>query len=90
MPAKKKTDAVPKHTCTYVRVSDLAPKAWRGWFWEQISDNAPFSWGDNDRTLVTASRFAAHCEQRLLYSMGVRRFMKRLHALGETYIDLES
>jgi len=76
--------------CDFVSATDLVPRSWSAWFWEAISENAPFSWGDNNRSLVTASDFARHCETRLDDSPRVKRFLARVRALGETYVDLES
>ena len=77
-------------TCEFVSATDLVPRRWNNWFWAQISDNAPFSWGDNNRSMVTASDFARHCEERLDDSVKVKRWLKKVRALGETYIDLEN
>jgi hypothetical protein len=77
-------------TCEFISATDLVPKGWDKWFWEKISEDAPFSWGDNNRSMVTASYFALHCEERLDDSQKVRRFLKKVRALGEMYIDLES
>lgn len=79
-------------------ITSLVPDSWRDWFWALISDNAPFSWGDNDRTLVTASDFARHCEDRLLDAADdhevpqarIDAFLESLRSLGEIYIDLEN
>ena len=84
-----------RHTCEFVLASQLIPArvdnfGWREEFWCAISDNAPFSWGDNDRTMVTASRVADHCQNRLDDSPRAKRLLKKLWDLGETYIDLEN
>jgi hypothetical protein len=85
-----------EHVCTFVEMSDLVPKAWRGWFEAALSENAPFGWGDNNRTLVTARALADHCDDVLeLHGENTSRsaatkFLKKLRALGETYIDLEN
>lgn len=76
--------------CQFVSASDLVPKRWCSWFWGKISENAPFSWGDNNRSLVTASCFADHCQQRLDDSPASQKFLAKVRALGEMYIDLES
>lgn len=87
---------VKTHNCTYVEASDLVPKTWRPWFWTCISTNAPFSWGGNNRSLVTASDFAQHCDTALeLHGDAVTpstrtRFLNKLRELGETYVDLEN
>jgi hypothetical protein len=77
-------------TCKFVSATDLVPKGWRKWFWGEISENAPFSWGDNNRSMVTASAFANHCEERLDDSPKVKRFLKKVRSLGDMYVDLES
>ena len=85
--------AAGRQTCAFVPASSLVPKAWSEWFWTLISENAPFSWGNNNRSLVTASDFARHCEDRLegtTSQSSITRFLKKVRALGETYIDLEN
>lgn len=84
------TPCVEVHSCEFVSATDLVPRNWDAWFWAEISHNAPFSWGDNYHSLVTASDFARHCEARLDDSLKVKRFLRKLRALGETYVDLES
>lgn len=73
-------------------------------FWGKLSEsNPPFSWGDNNRSLVTASVFRQACEftfendpddsyvdddgELLPY---ITQFLDMLETLGETYIDLEN
>lgn len=81
-------------TCQFVSVTDLVPKSWKGWFWDAISENAPFSWGDNNRSMVTASFFADHCEERLenctISRSAITRFLNKVRELDDIYIDLES
>ena len=86
-------------TCQFVRVTELVPERWQEWFCTAISEDAPFSWGDNNRTLVTAERFADHCEDRmedlldesnLFFVQEARDFIEVLRRLGQTYIDLEN
>jgi hypothetical protein len=54
-------DAVRIRRCEFVDASDILPEGWKGWFWGamcQAGDLVRFSWGgQNNRTLVTASRF---------------------------------
>lgn len=84
------------NACAFVELTSLVPKGWGPWFYSAISENAPFSWGDNNRTLVTASDFARHCDDTLeihgenTSKAAVTRFLNKLRALGETYIDLEN
>jgi hypothetical protein len=85
-------------TCSFIPASRLVPTDWIRWFWEAISENAPFSWGDNNRSMVTASCFALHCEDAAteraedegVPSEDWIAFMEMLYGLGETYIDLEN
>ena len=51
-----------KQQCEFVEVSDIIPSNWDGWFWSTISEDSPFSLGDNNRSLVCASDFLDHCE----------------------------
>jgi hypothetical protein len=75
-------------TCSFISLTDIVPRKWlrESWFCEQISFKAP----DNNRSLITASDFATHCQQRLDDSPKVKKFLKKVRALGEMYIDLES
>ena len=81
-------------TTEFVHVTDLVPKKWNSWFWELISENAPFTWGDNNRSMVTAECFADHCEQRLddapVSQSAIREWLKKIYKLGQMYIDLEN
>jgi len=94
--ATNKNQKIPGlKVCAFVEVSTLVPKTWKSWFWAAISNKAPFSWGDNDRSLVGASDFANHCEESLLdcretSQSAVTRFLTKVRALGQTYIDLEN
>ena len=81
---------VKLQACAFVSASSLVPRSWRGWFWELVSDNAPFSWGDNNRSMVTANDFAQHCEERLDDAPKCKRFLCKVRRLGDMYIDLES
>jgi hypothetical protein len=51
----------------FIPVTEIVPKEWECWFYQAISEDAPFSWGDNNRTLVTLERFIDHCENSLSY-----------------------
>jgi hypothetical protein len=81
-----------------VEVSELVPKHWTEWFWCYISESAPFTWGDLNRALVTASDFRRHCDDCLLDAADeqdvpqgdIDDFLQTLDDLGETYVDLEN
>lgn len=93
-------EAASAETVSFVAVSSLVPAAWREWFFDAMSVGAPFTWGDNNRSLVTASRFLEHAEHVIdLERNGgaleageteSEEFISRLLAMGETYIDLEN
>jgi hypothetical protein len=91
MSKQKKQPKQPKiQTCQFISVTHVVPKSMAETLWEKISENAPFSWGDNNRSLVTASSFADHCQERLDDSQESQDFLSKLRELGETYLDLES
>lgn len=85
-----------RETCEFIPLTNIVPEVWKGWFFDVISDNAPFSWGDNDRTMVRADRLKEHCEDRIkpeeeeVDKDFTDLFLNLLDALGETYIDLET
>lgn len=87
---------IRRHICEFVLASDLVPKTWKFWFWEAISEDAPFAWGSNNHGLVRAGDFADYCEERLSEHLiannrvAVKRWLKRVRAMGETLIDLEN
>ena len=88
-------------TIECIPCTSLVPRTWDNWFWSLISDSAPFSWGDNNRTLVTAVRFARHAESRMesdpdlcehngVLKRAYRAWLRDVRTLGDTYIDLEN
>jgi hypothetical protein len=87
---------IERFTVDMVEVSSIVPENWAWWFYSIISENAPFSWGDNNRTLVTASRFYDHVKECLEINASevpeeeIQEFLKVVEDLGETYIDLEN
>ena len=89
-----KKNKIKLETCEFIPLTALIPEKWVDWFYERISENAPFSWGDNNRTLVDADAFARHCDNRDLTDNAsekeVKKFMDMLNELGQTYIDLEN
>lgn len=72
-------------TCKYIESTELIPDNW-DWFFCAISENAPFSWGDNNRTMVSPERFLNHCEDVFEFHEEVDEdekdiFVKRLKTL---------
>ena len=96
--AEAEGERVDRRTCEFVPATELVPREWDPWFWAKISDSAPFSWGDNNRTMVCANDFKRHCEDRLLDASDdegvpqdeIDRFLATLGELGDLYIDLEN
>lgn len=88
---------LPKVTiqaCAFVDASDLLGEGWSEWFWEEF-DQDEFSWGDNNRTLITPERFVSACDSIEWGDHGVSRkaaaaWCKRILNLGNVYIDLEN
>jgi hypothetical protein len=89
----------------FVPISDIIPKDWHGWFYDVISQDAPFSWGDNNRTLIDAISFGHHAEDVLDIEesfgnnieedgsiKGREEFFDILNALAKKniYVDLEN
>lgn len=59
-------------------------------FYASLSDDAPFSWGDNNRTLVTAQRIMNHMAERGM-DEEYPEVYNTLASLPEgSYIDLEN
>jgi len=89
---------IPVQITEFVCITDIVPEKWRDWFFAEISTDAPFSWGDNNRTLVTIDRFADHCEECLtlmveekqLTEGAKREWLKKVRNLDTMYVDLEN
>ena len=86
-------------SCKYVCITDIVPKEWVGWFYTAISENAPFSWGDNNRTMVDAMSFSQHVQQVIDIhdeeNIEEKTLIEFYNTLGElerkqVYIDLEN
>lgn len=98
----KKQIKVPEYeTAKYVPLSEIVPDNWKDWFYTAISEDAPFSWGDNNRTLVDAISFGHHASERIdteesFGNNGVIKGRKNFFAVlnklekDQVYIDLEN
>ena len=92
------THAFPVLQCEFVEGTSLIPEGWDTWFWGRISEDAPFSWGDNNRSMVTACDFKRYCEERLLDAADeegipqedIDQFLEALESLDAMYVDLEN
>jgi hypothetical protein len=89
----EKKETIHSQTCLFVHASDL----FRGLnkLWDEFVDSAPpFSWGDNNRSLVDADSILNHLDgcSHVTDSL-VTELRKRVDLLpkgGLTYIDLEN
>ena len=89
---------------TYIPLSSLVPKEWVEWFYGCLSESSPFTWGDCNRSLVTASRFFTNASEVIDMQEGFMEdpaqavtlreeadiFLGTIAGLGETYIDMEN
>ena len=84
-----------------VGVTQIIPEEWETWIWTDLSDGAPFSWGDNNHSLVDAVSFGDHLDSILKYKddeeldatikehrPAITDTLNYLHA-NNIYIDLE-
>ena len=53
---------LPIDTLRATPVSMILPPEWKDWVWTAISEGAPFSWGDNNHTLVDPLDFGDHLQ----------------------------
>ena len=77
----------------YVELKSVLPRRHRCWFFEALANTQPpFSWGDNDMSLVTADRLLGWCEPNMPKTTRktLSRFYERLGKLGCMLVDLEN
>lgn len=86
-----KTD-IKKMTCEFVELTSITPQSLNdGDFWADFSSDAPFSFGDNNRTLITAERVLEHCKFICNTDTDdMIEFLDLLKSLGDTFIDIEN
>ena len=77
------------YSCKYVCVTVIVPKQWSDWFYDMISQDPPFSWGNNNRTMVDALSFAHHVQDRLDFQDEIKISQKTLKSFYKTLDDLE-
>lgn len=82
-------------TVSYVALSSLIPQGWEDLL-GCLAEDAPFSWGDNEITLVSSKRFLEHFREVLKIheitdAPELQEVIKIIEEdLGDTYVDLES
>ena len=62
-----KTKDLQIDTLQSVGVTQVIPEQWEHFIWTALSDDAPFSWGDNNHRLVDAHSFLDHLDSVLDY-----------------------
>ena len=77
-------------TCKFVRASVVFEGLAEAWAALSQKDNLPFSWGDNNRSLVDADTIVTELEQVDNPGVQVKKALARLRKLGQTYVDLEN
>lgn len=82
------------NTCCFINASSLIPEGVERDFWRTLSENSPFSWGDNNKSLVCAIDLLHHIKEiEDNFSMPkdtLNKIIQELESLEETYIDLEN
>ena len=83
----------------FVHAVDVVPKQWHAWFWDAIAEGAPFTWGDNDYSIISMASFINWCERRIepyevdekspVSAEDLNAFYTRLRALGNLWLDME-
>lgn len=74
-----------------VGVTQLIPDEWESFIWTGLSDGAPFSWGDNNHTLVDAMSFKIHLDNVLdLYGEEEECIEKHRQSVFDTLIHLQT
>lgn len=91
---KLKVQSIP-----FVQAVDVVPKQWHDWFWNVIADGAPFTWGDNDYSIISMSSFINWCERCIepyeidenspVSTEDLNAFYTRLRSLGNLWLDME-
>ena len=92
-----------QESCVFIPSSDLVPAEWSQRFWELFGESAPFTWGDNNRTLITLERFVAHANDAVDVASDIPSKHRRAYnnwmsllddmcarGLSQLYVDLES
>jgi hypothetical protein len=86
----KKAD-ITFHECRFVLASQLFRGLNKLWD-ELVESDPPFTWGDNNRSLVTADDIVRALEDWSRVSeKQLSQLRKRINAIGwQTYVDLEN
>ena len=90
---EEQLEEIQRTTTTYFKLSEIFPMEYQNDL-VGISEDAPFSWGDNEATLVMASRLLEHCKEAWQYEDNIpwvlNNFMELLDEMNDSLIDLEN
>jgi hypothetical protein len=88
------TRKVEVEMTAFVPASEIIQGEPAGTFWDFFSSGAPFTWGDNNRSMVTASDFLRHLDACDIENDVPKGWLLEvrsiLEELGEIYVDLEN
>lgn len=77
----------------FVHLTDVVPPQWRGWFFTMLAETNQFTWGDNNRSMVTAHTIALVAEDSFDGGTTLSAFqswLRKMRRLGDMYVDLEN
>lgn len=84
---------IPRRGCSFVDCCDLF-QGLHLLYCEFVNSRPPFSWGDNNRTLVTAESILDHLDAcDIDHPKQLKELRKRVEGLiegNQTYVDLEN
>ena len=86
---------VPVMATEFVRITDLVPERWQEWFFCQLSETSRVTWGDANRTMITAEWLADIVQDMDMDRVGttsgaMREWLKKVRRLNQMYVDLET
>jgi len=86
---KQAASAIKRHRCEFVTASDLFAGYRKLWN-EFVESAPPFSWGDNNRTLITIEALLDNFDNKD-YEHFTEKFRQRCLDIGaQSYVDLEN
>lgn len=72
---------------TYIPMSALVPEEWAIPFWARFSEDAPFTWGDNDGSLIRLSRFVEHAKKSVRVTKDIKPHRRKAYRAWMALLD---